>query len=177
MDTSKPKTPSPSQLSKTPSWISIGFVLGALFVWLLPRPEPKVIEVPVKAEEPQTLVMTRTQPDFAEVEAVFSEWGRYAVWEHELTELALWDVDTRRFSRFYEILRSGENYYFRSIAGLTRPVLTHGVEVNAPLLFTEPEARRQEWLRQKDEQTWRGITDSIKQQTAPTPRTTSDIGK
>jgi len=111
------------------------------------------------------------------VESVFSEWGRYAVWEHELTELALWDVDTRRFSRFYEILRSGENYYFRSIAGLTRPVLTHGVEVNAPLLFTEPEARRQAWLRQKDEQTWRGITDSIKQQTAPTPRTTSDIGK
>ncbi|MCF7689565.1 MAG: hypothetical protein K9M98_08895 [Cephaloticoccus sp.] len=177
MDTPTPKTPSPSQLSKTPSWISIGFVLGALFVWLLPRPEPTVIEVPVKAEEPQTLVVTRTKPDFSELEAVFSEWGRYAVWEHDLTELALWDVDTRQFSRFYEILRSGGNYYYRSIARLTRPVLTHGVKVNAPMLFTEPESARQEWLKQKDEETWKGISNSIRLQTTPTPRTTTGDGR
>ena len=36
MDEEDPKPPSPSQLSKIPSWISLGFVLGALFVWALP---------------------------------------------------------------------------------------------------------------------------------------------
>lgn len=161
MDEYPEKRPVLKNLSKTPSWVSLGFVMGALFVWLLPRPEPKVIEVPVKDPNPP-LVASRIKPDFTEIEAVFAQWSEYAVWDHDTTEVALWDVATNKYSRFYEILRNGETYYYRSIAHLTRPLLTHGVSVNAPLLFTEPEAKRKEWLEQKDAATWQAISDSIK---------------
>lgn len=161
--------PSPGRLSKTPSWISLGFVLGALFVWLLPHPEPKVVEVPA-APTPVPLVALRTKPDFTEIEAVFAQWNQYAVWENDRTEVAMWDVDTRQFSRFYEVLRNDDGYYFRSIARLTRPVLTHGVDVKAPLLFTEPQARRDEWLQQKDSATWKSIQDSIRKTTNQPPQ-------
>jgi hypothetical protein len=169
MDDSKTPKVSLGRLSKTPSWISLGFVLGALFVWLLPHPPPEVVEVPAEPAPPP-LVATRTQPDFTEIEAVFAQWSQYAVWENERTEVALWDIDSRQYSRFYEVLRSGGDYYFRSIARLTRPVLTHGVDVKAPLLFTEPEARRQEWLQQKDTATWQAIQDSIRKATSQAPK-------
>ncbi|MFM1852561.1 MAG: hypothetical protein RIS54_2245 [Verrucomicrobiota bacterium] len=164
MDEPEPK---PSQLSKTPSWIMLGFLLGAVFVWLLPRPEPVVIEVPVKDETPPPLVAVGPKPDMSELEAVFAAWSQHAVWDNNLTEVALWDIETAQYARFYEVLRVGETYYFRSIPALTRPVLTHGVDTNAPLLFTEPDARRREWLRQRDEETWKAIQDSIKRKPPP----------
>ena len=121
MNPAAPKPPSLSQLSKTPSWISIGFLLGALFVWLLPSPEPIVIEVPVKSEVVPPLVATRTQPDFSELEAVFALWNKPAVWANDLTEVALWDIEAKQYSRFYEVRRSGEQFYYRSIFRLTPP--------------------------------------------------------
>lgn len=172
MDEAEPN-PSPSQLSKTPSWIMLGFLLGAAFVWLMPRPGPEIIEVPVKDETPPPLVATRTMPDFSELEAVFSEWQQYAVWDNNRTEVALWDSEVGQYARFYEVLREGETFYFRSISTLTRPVLTHGVDVSAPLLFTEPDERRREWLRQRDEETWKAIQDSIKRKTSPGKPTSS----
>jgi hypothetical protein len=133
--------PSPSRLSKTPSWVMLGFVLGALFVWALPRPEnaaspPARPPIAVRLERPKA----------TEIEAVFAEWGRFAVWDNDLTEVALWDVDKRGYAICYEVLRSGDNLYFRSIPRLTRPVLTHGIHVATPLQFTETEAMRREWL-------------------------------
>lgn len=145
----------------------LGFLLGAGFVWLLPRPEPEIIEVPVKATTPPPLVAVRTKPDFSELEAVFNQWSQYAVWEDNRTEVALWDIETNQYGRFYEVLREGEVFYYRSIAGLTRPVLTHGVPTTAPLLFTEPDARRREWLQQRNEETWKAIQDTIRR--APPP--------
>lgn len=165
MDTHEAE-PSPSKLSKTPSWISLGFILGVLFVWFLPRPEPEVIEVPVRDETPPPLVASRTAPDFTGIEAVFAMWGEYAVWENDLTEVAMWDIALKQYAKFYEVRRAEGNYYFRSIARLTRPVLTHGVDANAPLLFTEPDQKRREWLQERDAETWKAITDSI-QKVAP----------
>ncbi|MFZ9683464.1 MAG: hypothetical protein ACO3DQ_09735, partial [Cephaloticoccus sp.] len=72
-----------------------------------------------------------------------------------------------QYARFYEVLRAGDTFYFRSIPALTRPVLMHGVDPSAPLLFTEPDARRREWLRQRDEETWKAIQDSIKRKPPP----------
>jgi hypothetical protein len=132
--------PSVSRLSKTPSWVTLGFVLGALFVWALPRPE----KVAPPAAKPMTVSLDR--PKATEIEAVFAVWGHYAVWENDLTEVALWDVDKHSYSICYEVLRNGETFYFRSIPRLTRPVLTHGIHVTTPLLFTETEAMRREWL-------------------------------
>ncbi|MCB1104450.1 MAG: hypothetical protein H7A44_09645 [Opitutaceae bacterium] len=164
MDETEPKSP---PLSKTPSWIMLGFLLGAGFVWLLPRPGPEIIEVPVKDDTPPPLVAVRTKPDFSELEAVFNEWQQYAVWDNNRTEVALWDIEAGQYARFYEVLREGDAYYYRSIPALTRPVLTHGVDTSAPLLFTEPDERRREWLRQRDEETWKAIQNSIKRTPPP----------
>lgn len=141
MDESLDRPPSPSRLSKTPSWVLLGFVIGALFVWSLPRPSPPAGR---PSPPPRTVVLER--PKATDIEAVFAEWGRHASWDHDLTEVALWDVDTKSYSIFYEILRSGEGLYFRSIPRLTRPLLTHGVPKTIPLQFTETEEQRKEWL-------------------------------
>lgn len=138
--------PAVSRLSKTPSWVMLGFVLGALFVWALPRVEKTLVSPAVGP----TATVKLERPKVTEIEAVFAEWGRDAVWDNDLTEVALWDVEKRTYSICYEVLRSGENLYFRSIPLLTRPVLTHGLHGQAPLLFTEPEALRREWLRQRE---------------------------
>jgi hypothetical protein len=136
--------PSVPRLSKTPSWVTLGFILGALFVWALPRVEdaaspPARPPIAVRLERPQA----------TEIEAVFAEWGHFAVWDNDLTEVALWDVDKRSYSICYEVLRNGESLYFRSIPRLTRPVLTHGLHGTMPLQFTETEAMRREWLDRK----------------------------
>ena len=169
MEETETKTPSPSSMSKTPSWISIGFVLGALFVWFLPKPAPEIIEVPVRDESPMPLVAKLTKPKLSEVEAVFSDWGDQAVWFNDTTEIAMWDIDDSQYSRFYEVLRSDNEYYFRSITRLTRPVLTHGVSTNAPFIFTETEKQREEWLEQTNEATWDSITGSIRDMTSGAP--------
>lgn len=165
MDESEPRPPSPSQLSKIPSWISLGFVLGALFVWALPTPE---VEAPAPAAasvaEPPPPVASapvRSGPaPLSDIEAVFAVWGRYAIWYNDLSEVALWDTETKEFSRYYEVLRTGDAYYFRTIDRLTRPILTHGIRVDGPLLFTETEAMREEWLREKREEDWKMIKAS-----------------
>ena len=133
--------PSVSRLSKTPSWVTLGFVLGALFVWALPQGE-KTAAPPAG----KLLTVQLNRPKTTEIEAVFAVWGHFAVWENDLTEDALWDVDKHTYSICYEVLRNGETLYFRSIPRLTRPVLTHGIHVVTPLQFTETEAMRREWL-------------------------------
>lgn len=136
--------PSPARLSKTPSWVTLGFLLGVLFMWALPHEEKPAPPPPTG----KSVSVQLERPRVTDIEAVFAEWGRYAVWENDLTEVALWDVDRKSYSIFYEILRNGDIYYFRSIPKLTRPILTHGVQAHSPLMYTEPEAMRREWLEQ-----------------------------
>jgi hypothetical protein len=176
-ESDEPRPPAPKHLSKTPSWISLGFILGVLFIWALPEPETGsgVPEEPAPVQVPQP--EPTAIPRLSEIEAVFAEWGQHAVWHHDLTEVALWDVETRRFSRFYEVLRLPDRYYFRTIDRLTRPVLTHGVKADGPLLYTETEEMRQEWLSERRETDWKAITDSIPKPTVSAPRPTSDEGR
>jgi hypothetical protein len=122
----------------------LGFVLGAVFVWCLPRPERSA---PPVSDSPQPPVLLE-RPQLTEIEAVFAEWGQFAIWEHDTTQVALWDSARKSYSIFYEVLRSGDTFYFRTIPQFTRPILTHGVKAEWPLQFTEPEAARSEWLRQ-----------------------------
>lgn len=142
---------SPARLSKTPSWITLGFVLGALFVFALPREEKRASVRPVTPVAPPVRL---ERPKLTEIEAVFAEWGDAAVWEHDLTEVALWDADRKSYAICYEVLRSGDTYYFRSIPRLTRPILTHGVRANSPLQYTETEELRREWMRGR----WESLT-------------------
>jgi len=60
-------------------------------------------------------------------------------------------------------MKAGENYYFRSITALTRPVLTHGVVSDSPLQFTETEGQRQEWLREVDRENFKAISAAAKE--------------
>jgi hypothetical protein len=81
-------------------------------------------------------------------ESVFAEWSKYAGWDNELTEVAFWSAETKSFSEKFEVFRSGDRFYFRSISQFTRPLLTHGVPDNSPLQFTESQAARDEWLKE-----------------------------
>ena len=140
-----------SKLSRTPSWITLGFILGALFVLALPDDQDKSA---TQTPRPEPQVVRLERPSLTEIEAVFAEWSQFAVWENDITEVALWDSKRMSYSLFYEVLRNGDVFYFRSIPQLTRPVLTHGVPENAPLQYTETEERRREWLRARWEQSF-----------------------
>jgi len=152
------RPPEPKQLSKTPTWLTLGFVLGAVFVWALPNRDVPPAETPPVRAAPAPRPLAR----LSTIEAVFTDWARHASWENEITEVALWDVDTKTFADCYEVVRSGDNLYFRSISRLTRPVLDHGVPDASPLQFTETLARRQEWLREKTSESWRAITEAAR---------------
>jgi hypothetical protein len=151
MDETENERPlSPARLSKTPSWITLGFALGAMFVLALPRDRPAA---PAQAPAIDRAPVRLERPVLTEIEAVFAEWSQYAAWEHDITEVALWDADRKSYAICYEVLRSGDSTFFRSIPHLTRPVLTHGVPANSPLQFTETEEQRQQWLRARWENT------------------------
>jgi hypothetical protein len=133
------------QLSKTPSWIMLGFVLGGLFAFTIRPHSERVISAaaPPKQEEIKPVAKTPPlAPILTTIEAVFADWGQYALWENERTEIAMWDMRTNSFTDYYEVLRDGDVYYFRSISRLTRPLVREGTRMNCPLQFTEPEDMR-----------------------------------
>jgi len=183
-----PRPPPVKKLSKTPSWIMLGFVLGVVFVLSLPRRSAEVTEGRedvAEALSPSAFAhqlppaVLRQESDFTALEAVFNEWYSYAVWDGDVTEIALWDSEAGQYARFYEVLRAPVGtrepgaaggtitFYYRSIPALTRPVLTRGVSASAPLLFTEPDVLKEAWLRQRNEETWSAIQDSIRNLSAP----------
>ncbi len=156
-------TQAPAKPSQIPSWAMLGFALGALFVLALPsrRAEPAAAAPP-----PAPVPLALAAPRISTVEAVFSEWGKYASWEHDHTEVALWNAEAGAYADCFEILRVGDRLYFRSIPALTRPVLRHGVSPNSPLQFTESEAQRREWLREASEENWRQIGEALRHKPA-----------
>lgn len=132
-----------SKMSKVPSWISVGFVLGAVFVWGLFKPKPvppEVRIVEVIPPQPQETKLTT-------IEAVFSDWSEHAVWHNDTTEIAYWNPGTEEFSEFYEVRRLGDALFFRSIPKLTRRIINHGKPLpgGCPLRFTETEEQYREW--------------------------------
>ena len=158
MDEIEEKTEKPSKPSQVPSWIMLGFIIGAGFVLALPgrrQPAPLASPAVVQAQGPR--VVRVGPPRLTVIEAVFEEWGRYASWDNDITEVGLWNADTRAFSDCFEVVKFGDACYFRSIPRLTRPVLTHGVKAGSPLLFTETEEQRKEWLRDRDEENWKAL--------------------
>lgn len=138
-----------ARLSKTPSWVMLGFLLGALFVYALMRhnqvPPPAVtVQMLPPAPAPAKKVET---PRLTTIEAVFAVWGEHAVWWADTTEVALWNSQERAFSDCYEVRRLGDALYFRSIPSLTRRVIRRGKELpDSPLQFTETEQQYREWL-------------------------------
>lgn len=145
-------TPSTARLSKTPSWVMLGFVLGAVTVASLPpwrKSKPAPVPEPPPSAVPAPVQPTPQEPPrMSTVEAVFDEWKAYAVWDYNTTEVALWNSETRAFSDYFEVLRYADRHYFRSIPVLTRRVITRGPALpNSPLQFTETEEQYQAWLQ------------------------------
>lgn len=131
-------------------WLTLGFSAGLAFGWLAFRSEPPRVP-PAKAPS------IATASDRAEVpidagtlraaERIFARWGGYAVWEDDVTEVAVWDQRRKRHGDFYEVRRHGGKFYFRSLPALTRPILDHGVNAALPLAFTEPQWSRDQFYR------------------------------
>lgn len=144
------RRPSIRELSKTPSWVMLGFIIGALFVLALPRPVP-VPQANFVARQPSPKPVPTGPRLLTTIEAVFAQWHEYAVWSNDRTQVALWNSAVGDFAECYEVLRDGGKYYFRSIPQLTNRVLRHGKKPPAecPLLFTETEQQYQDW-RQYD---------------------------
>jgi hypothetical protein len=155
-------TPSaPAKPTQTPSWVMLGFVVGVLFMLALPRREPAAAPAPaapVPAPPPPAPVAPpRT------IDAVFATWGKYAKWDSDTTEVALWNSGTKDYSDCYEVLRLGDAYFFRQIPRLTRPVLHHGVPEaeSAPLQYTETAAQAQEWKKEASDENWRAFSEAL----------------
>lgn len=156
MDPDSPP-PSRAELSKTPSWVMVGFVLGVLAVLGFQREReatpsakraveetPKVpAEVPPPSAEPaRSITSLAERPSLAVIEAVFAQWGGYALWENDVTEVALWNSVTNDFTDYFEVLRAPSGLYFRSISRLTRPWTDARPPRESPLRFTEPYEQR-----------------------------------
>lgn len=139
---------STAKMSKTPSWIMLGFILGAAFVAALP-PRKKKAAAPLpemRAVPPPASTAPREPQPLTTIEAVFADWGRHAVWSDDLTEVALWNSRDKDYTDFYEVRRLGGVLYFRSIPKLTRRIVARGKHVaESPLQFTETEEQYQEW--------------------------------
>ena len=144
-----PLARSTAKMSKTPSWVMLGFGLGALFVYALMRRDESTAPstVSVRIVEAPKPAAPRSPPLLTEIEAVFDVWSEHAIWFGDTTEVAYWNRQERRFSDFYEVRRIAGTHYFRSIPELTRRIIRHGKErPDSPLQFTETEEQYREWL-------------------------------
>jgi len=149
---SEPK-PTRESLSKTPSWIMLGVVIGAIVALAAKEnfenkekaraanaPKPVVTKVEPPAPPPKL----DNYPSLQAVEALFSDWKDNAIWRHDVTEIAVWDPATNTYPFFYELFRNGGEIYFRSIPRLTRPLMDIASGYPAPIRFTETEEMRAE---------------------------------
>ncbi|MBM3873951.1 MAG: hypothetical protein FJ382_09515 [Verrucomicrobia bacterium] len=142
--------PSRTELSRAPSWILLGFVIGAVFVLLLRRQylvEEAMLNPPVAgaaaidaadAEAASPTAARAGEPTALAFDAVWRAWGHHAVWVDDSTQVALWNAQSGDYRDAFEVIRKGDEFYFRPLSRLTRPVVDRGLGVAAPLQFTGP---------------------------------------
>jgi hypothetical protein len=137
-------------LSRTPSWVMLGFIIGCIVSLSVKkqidsRGEPRPTSRAEAALAPTPTPTPTPEPrhaTLAEMEAIFERWEDHAVWRNGITEVAFWDAATNRYSEYVEVLKSGDYYYFRNLSRLTRPLVEEGIPSDMPLRFTDPEARK-----------------------------------
>jgi hypothetical protein len=135
----EPNPATSAKPSKTPSWIMLGFMAGALFVWALQHgkdtPAPASKPAPVV---PATVAPVSLPPRLSDVEAVFEEWKRYAVWANDTTYVCWSDPATGHYRDCFEVVRRGEALFFRSVPRPRNLRAIDGVPATSPLEFLNP---------------------------------------
>ena len=127
-----------SKPSKIPSWIMLGFLLGGVSVWTLQRPRASAPSRPAPTTPVLSAPPAPVSPRFTAVEASFAEWQQYAVWAGELTYVVVWDGETKSFRDCYEVLRRGNDVFFRSVSRPENLRPIESVPENSPLQFLNP---------------------------------------
>ena len=146
----------------------LGILIGALSVMALPRKEKEAPAEP--APEPPAPRIVLDKPRLTVIEAVFAQWGQYASWSNGTTQVALWNGTAKAYTDCFEVIRSGDQDYFRSIPSLTHPVLTHGTAPsNPPLQFTETEQQRSAWLAEVSRENMQAISAGARASLHPQP--------
>ena len=178
----KPLRPSKPKLSKTPSWIMLGFLLGVGFMLALPplrRKSPPPPERRIEAPKP----VPPPEPQLTTVEAIFEQWRPFAAWDDDgATQFALWNSETRDYTDYYEARRIGDEVYVRSIMRLTRILMREDSRLapESPIRFTAPSRdapvpaspplRRPETLKQSAPDLRREKTEMAPIVPAPSPK-------
>ena len=129
-----------------PTWLATGLFLGCLLGWYLFRPAAAPQE---SAGRPApAAAVPATLSTLAEVENLFRLWGGYAVWEDDLTEIVVLRFQLGRLQpEYYQVVRVGRGFYFRTLSRLTRPLIDHGELARCPLAFTEPWRMHEKYYR------------------------------
>lgn len=137
-------------LSQVPSWLMVGFLGGVITMWLFRSPSPETAPAPAAAE-PTVAVAVETVPkeetaaaeaSLAFAEAIFDTYRDWGFWTDDKTEIALWNTETMSFSDHFEVIRTLEGDYFRSISEFSRLPLPGYGPPNSPILFTETTEQR-----------------------------------
>ena len=129
----------------------VGFVLGCLFAYVVDKelakrraretpPAPPPAAVAPSPEPAAAKPVTRLS--LSEVDAIFRALSDNAVWENNISEIVMWNPAAKKFSEPLEVLRSGDDYYYRPLTRLTRPLITNRAEAGEIILFTETESLR-----------------------------------
>jgi hypothetical protein len=138
--------PPMERLSKVPSWIMLGFVIGGIVALTVKREidlRDRASEASSAAVVPTPVPTPSPEPHHAGLnvmEDIFEKWQANAIWSHDLTQVAFWDPTTNRYSEYVEVLRNGDDLYFRTLPALTWPLIEDGVSPDTPLRFAEPES-------------------------------------
>jgi len=115
----------------------LGFIVGALFVWALPR--PPVAPAPVSSEVKPAAPAIPPRPRLTDVEDYFTEWHhKYAVWMDDVTYVCAPDAEYKTYPYCFEVLRRGDAFYFRSVPRPRRMKPVPNLPSNSPLEFLNP---------------------------------------
>lgn len=135
-----------------PAWLTTGLFLGGLWGWYLFRPVPAAT-MSASRQTPEAVVPAAVG-GLAEVEKLFRIWGGYAVWEDDLTEIAVMRAQPGRIQpEYYQVSRVGRAFYFRTLSHLTRPLIDHGGLARCMLAFTEPRWMHEQYYREHPAET------------------------
>ena len=137
--------------SNVPVWLTLGFVAGLAFGWMMLREPAKILPPPNATTPAETVAVPDNAPkDIATLgatEQYFQRWGGYAVWENHVTQFAVWNGRKQRHSDFYEVRRADGKFYFRTLPQLAWVLIDHGPKSRAPIWFAETVAMRAQFYQ------------------------------